>query len=344
MLASELKEHILNNSCVEQILEDIGCHSIINHGEYITCGNKTGDNKQAIVIYLNDNLTTINYTRAMSQDKRAHDIFDLVCYNEELSFPEALKFVCEALGIDYYSEPEEKPDSLQVLQMLLDMDSGASKEDKTPLKPISEKILSYYLPYPNKMFQDDNIPLNIQKEFEIGYDPATNYITIPIRDEIGSFVGVKGRWFGEDDGVHSKYTHLERCNKSRILHGYFQNKDYIKGSSKLFIVESEKSVMQLAGLGLRNVVSTGGKTISKYQVELITRTGCTPIFAFDKDVSEEELEQIADMFIENIPVYAIIDKDNILDEKESPSDNPDKWFQLTTNHIYQLKRNETWNT
>ena len=337
MLASELKETILNNSYTEQILEEIGCHSIVNHGEYITCANKTGDNKQAIVIYLNDNLTCINYTRSMSKEKRTHDIFDLVSYNQEIPFPEALKFVCDIIGVDYYKPQEELPESLQILRMLKDMESSDGSEDNTPLKPISEKILSYYLPYPNLMFQKDNIPLSIQEEFEVGYDPFTNYITIPIRDELGSLVGVKGRWFGESDGVHSKYTYIERCNKSRILYGYYQNKDYIKNSSSIYIVESEKAVMQLAGLGIKNVVSTGGKTISKAQVELITRTGCTPILAFDQDVSEEELNNIANMFLDGISVYAIIDKDHILSEKESPSDKPDHWFKLTRNNIYQIK-------
>lgn len=337
MLASELKETILNNSYTEQILEEIGCHSIVNHGEYITCANKTGDNKQAVVIYLNDNLTCINYTRSMSKEKRTHDIFDLVSYNQEISFPEALKFVCDIIGVDYYKPQEELPESLQILRMLKDMNLENGAEDNTPLKPISEKILSYYLPYPNLMFQKDNIPLSIQEEFEVGYDPFTNYITIPIRDELGSLVGVKGRWFGESDGIHSKYTYIERCNKSRILYGYYQNKDYIKNSSSIYIVESEKAVMQLAGLGIKNVVSTGGKTISKAQVELITRTGCTPILAFDQDVSEEELSSIANMFMDGISVYAIIDKEHILDEKESPSDNSDHWFKLIKNHIYQIK-------
>jgi DNA primase len=43
------------------------------------------------------------------------------------------------------------------------------------------------------------------------------------------------------------------------------------------------------------------------------------------------------MFIDGISVYAIIDKDGILNEKESPSDNPDKWIKLIKNHIYQIK-------
>jgi DNA primase len=87
-------------------------------------------------------------------------------------------------------------------------------------------------------------------------------------------------------------------------------------------------------------VSTGGKTISKYQIEEITRTGCAPILALDQDVDEEELRDIASMFMDGIPVYAIIDKENILDEKESPSDCPDKWQRLVKNNIYKIKGGE----
>jgi len=105
----------------------------------------------------------------------------------------------------------------------------------------------------------------------------------------------------------------------------------------LFVLESEKAVQQLATMGYRNVISTGGKTISKYQIELITRTGCTPILALDKDVEEDELKDIANMFMDGITVYAVIDKDNVLDEKESPSDNPQKWQHLIKNNINKIK-------
>ena len=44
------------------------------------------------------------------------------------------------------------------------------------------------------------------------------------------------------------------------------------------------------------------------------------------------------MFMGGISVYAIIDKDNILDEKESPSDDPEKWKQLIENHIYKINK------
>lgn len=337
MTAQEIKTYIFENELIEDVLSELGCHHIKRRSGFWQAANPDGDNPTAIVVYENENLTALNYTRALVKQPRTTDIFDLIAFFEDCTFPEALRWVCIFLGLDYYQEPEDVPESLQLLKLFKDMLLDRSSEDNTPLKPISEDILSYYLSYPNKMFEDDNIPLAVQQEFEVGYDPATNYITIPIRDEIGTFVGVKGRWFGEGDGVHTKYTYLERCNKSRVLYGYFQNKDYIKNSTKLFIVESEKAVMQLAGLGIRNAVSTGGKTISKAQVELITRTGCSPVFAYDADVTEEELANIADMFLDGISVYAVIDKEQILGEKESPSDNPDNWFKLVLNHIYQIK-------
>lgn len=332
----DLKEEILNRELISDILAELGCHHIRDKGDYIQAGNKDGDNPNSIVVYKNEYISCLNYTRQITKNGRQADIFDLVAYFEDCSFAEAMKFVCELAGIDYYGEKEDLPESLQILRMLKDMNVGDSDEDNSPVKPISEKILSYYLPHPNKMFECDGIALNIQREFEVGYCPLTNYITIPIRDSLGSLVGVKGRYFGDPDECHTKYVYIEKCNKSHIIYGHWQNREYIKNSKFVYIVESEKAVQQLATIGVRNVVSTGGKTISKTQIELIVRTGCTPIFAYDKDVQEDELQEIASMFMDGISVYAIIDKDNILDEKESPSDNPEKWNVLTKNHIYQV--------
>ena len=337
MRSSDLKEYIVEQECIDTILEDLGCGSIVKHDGYYTCSNPDGNNKNAVTVYIGDNLTTVNYTRNITKDKRSADIFDLISFYKDCSFPEALKYVHGLLGLDYYAEREEVCESLQILRMLKDMGSGQDSDDNEPVKPISEKVLSYYLPYGNKMFENDGISLETQKEFEIGFDVASGYITIPIRDSLGALCGCKGRYFGEPDDRHTKYTYLEKCNKAKILYGYWQNREYIKNSKSVFILESEKAVQQLATIGVRNAVSTSGKTISKHQVELITRTNCVPILALDKDVQEDELKDIASMFMEGINVYAIIDKDNILDEKESPSDNPAKWEHLIKHNIYKIR-------
>lgn len=333
----DLKEEILNRELLADILSELGCHHIQDRGDYCTCGNHDGDNPRSIVVYKNEYISCTNYTRQITKNGRVADIFDLIVYVRDCSFAEAMKWVCELAGISYYGEREDLPESLQILRMLKEMSVGDGDEDSGSIKPISENILSYYLPYPNKMFEDDGISLDVQREFEVGYDDFSNYITIPIRDSLGNLVGVKGRYFGEPDEYHSKYLYLEKTNKSKILYGYWQNKEYIKSSSFIYVVESEKAVQQLATMGVRNVVSTGGKTISRTQVELITRTGCAPILAFDQDVDEDELKEIASMFMNGISVYAIIDYDGILGEKESPSDDPEKWSHLVQNNIYKIK-------
>lgn len=336
MDVQSLKEYILDEEKLPEILEEIGCHSIRNHGGYITCANKTGDNKSAIVVYLNENLTVVNYTRSMTNNKRTTDIFDLVCYNEDCTFPEALKFCCNLFGLDFYQAPEEVPESLQILKMLKQMETEEDIDDE-PVKPISEKILNYYFPYGNKKFEDDGISLSTQRLFEVSFDPQTNSIAIPIRDEIGTLVGVKARRteYDPDSGL-SKYFFLASCSKSRILYGLFQNIKLIQHTGIVWVGESEKFVQQLYDIGYYGV-STGGTKISKHQVEMLTRLNAKIVFCYDEDVDEEQLKSIADMFLEGIPVYAIIDKGHILNSKESPSDNPEKFKYLIKHNIYNLR-------
>lgn len=333
----DLKEEILNRELLTDILSELGCHHIQDRGDYYTCGNPDGDNPRSIVVYKNEYISCTNYTRQITKNGRTADIFDLIVYVRDCSFAEAMKWVCELAGISYYGDREDLPESLQILRMLKDMSVGDGDEDNSVVKPISENILSYYLPYGNCMFEHSNISLEVQKEFGVGYDPQTNRITIPIRTPLGDLCGVKGRLFGEPDEYNPKYLYIEPTVKSQLLYGLYENKGYIKNSSFLYIVESEKGVQQLATMGVRNVVSTCGKTISRTQVELITRTGCTPILAFDQDVDENELKEIASMFMNGISVYAIIDHDDILEEKESPSDDPKKWSYLVKNNICKIK-------
>lgn len=336
-----LKDKILEEDKIDDILTELGCHHIKHNSGYITCGNPDGDNTAAITIYLNENLTCINYTREMiaGGQTRTTDLLDLVTFVRSCSFFHAIKWICEICGWDYYTEEEELPPSLEWLHYLTKMnkESTIEEEDNTPVKPIDEKILDYYLPVGNYLFEKDNISLSTQDLFEIGYDPRTNRVTIPIRSEIGDLVGVKGRILSEeiDDG-ESKYMYLQPCSKAKILYGLNVNMDNIIRFGKVFVAESEKAIMQMYEMSYYGV-ATGGSKISKYQINMLTRLGVQIIFAYDKDVSKEQIDNIASQFVDGVPIYAIIDKDNILDKKESPSDNPTKWKYLIKNNIYKIK-------
>lgn len=337
----ELKRYIYDNKYVEQILNSIGCHHIQYHagGEYWTACNPDGDNKHAIILYDSEPLICLNKTRQMVKGSRTTDIIDLVCFTKELAFPQALKLICSEIGISYYHDfDEDIPESFKFLQMVEDMSTNLEIEKEQPLKPISENILSYYQPFVNDLFYEDHIVYTTQKDFEIGFDPETNRYTIPIRSEIGDLVGVKGRYFyREVPSNENKYVYLEPCSKSKILYGLYKTMPYIKNKNIVYVTEAEKAVLQLWSYGYRNCVSTGGKTLSQYQIDMIVRLGVKIVLCFDKDVERKEIEDISERFPDGIPIYYIYDEDNILDKKESPSDNPDKWERLVQNNIYKIR-------
>lgn len=337
----ELKNYIYENRYVEQILESIGCHHIKYHASnsYWTCANATGDNNGAIVLYNNEYLMCLNYTRQMINGTRKTDIIDLVCYTKDLTFPQGLKFICEEIGMSYYHDFEDDiPESFKILKMIDDMSSNSIEEKEKPLKPISESILSYYKPYVNDLFFDDNIDYDTQKTFEIGFDEESNRYTIPIRSELGDLLGVKGRHFSRKvpEG-ENKYIYLEPCAKSKIIYGLYKTIDYIKSTGRIYVGESEKFTQQLWSYAYRNGGGTGGKELSQCQIDMLVRLGVMIIFCFDKDVTKEELETLADRFPDGVPLFYMFDEDNILDEHESPSDNPTKWQYMIEHNIYKLR-------
>ena len=336
-----LKEHILENNFIPTILEELGCHHIRKKDGYFQCANPDGDNVTAVCVYENTNLTTINYTRDISNGKNIHtDLISLVEFYKNETFPYAVKWICDVLDIDYYSNlDEDLPKSLQLTKMLVEMQSvDTEAETEKPLKPIPEKILSYFKPYVNDMFNEDGVSYDTQAEFEIGYDEFTNRITIPIRDDLGNLVGVKARYFyrqvPEDE---QKFMYIEKCARSQILYGLYKTINFIKRAQRVFVTEAEKGVQQLYDKGYFEAVATGGSKISKSQIDKLTRL-CVPIiFVFDKDITKEELDDIASRFIDGTEVYALIDTIGILNEKESPTDNISKFEQLLDKCMYRLK-------
>ena len=336
-----LKEHILENNFIPTILEELGCHHIRKKDGYFQCANPDGDNVTAVCVYENTNLTTINYTRDISNGKNIHtDLISLVEFYKNETFPYAVKWICDVLDIDYYSNlDEDLPKSLQLTKMLVEMQSvDTEAETEKPLKPIPEKILSYFKPYVNDMFCEDGVGYDTQVEFEIGYDEFTNRITIPIRDDLGNLVGVKARYFyrqvPEDE---QKFMYIEKCARSQILYGLYKTINFIKKAQRVFVVEAEKGVQQLYDKGYFEAVATGGSKISKNQIDKLTRL-CVPIiFVFDKDITKEELDNIASRFVEGTEVYALIDTIGVLNEKESPTDDISKFEQLLERCMYRLK-------
>lgn len=336
MDVKELKKYIIENDKVEYILENLNCQKIKFHNSgYWTCGNPPpSDNPNAVTIY-KDNLKVINYTKDMPEPS---DIFTLIEYYKGINFFKSLKWICDLLEVDFYRDSnEELPKELLITKQLMSMKTGSKREDEddTPIKILDEFILSYYFKYVNDFWKNDGVSYSTQQEFEIGYDPETNRITIPIRLETGELIGIKGRLFKEKLSEYDqKFIYLFPCPKSKILYGYYKTYPYIKKEKKIFIGESEKMVGQLWTMGIYNSVSIGGHSFSKTQIQNLSRIGSDIIICFDKDIKLDQIQKECSKFPEWINVKYMYDKNNILTDKESPSDNNKNFEYLLKNNIY----------
>lgn len=274
----------------------------------------------------------------IAQD-RATDIIDLISYTTGCNFVEAIKEICNKIGISYYYDfNEDLPESFKILQLISDLKQDSEIREEKPIQPIDESVLGYYKPYVNDLFYKDGIEYAVQREFGIGYDEYSNRITIPIFSETGDLVGIKGRLFKEqltEDEV--KYLYLEPVPKGRILYGLNKTLPYIIREQCVFVFESEKGVMQSYSYGNCNAVATGGKSMSATQIDMLTRLGVKIILCFDKDVGKAEIEDIANKFIDGVPIYYMYDTDNKLIDKQSPTDNKEIWKYMLKNNIYKMR-------
>ena len=332
MDAQTIKEYIFSNNKIEVVLENLGMHHIQwhNRNEYITCGMPDGDNPSSTVIYCDNSFFMVKaYTRDIVDPYGISDIISLVSFIKKTIFTQSINWLCELFGLDYYVDNISDDPTLGYFKTF-----DALMKPKTSLevqlKPIPEETLKAYLPWDNTIFYEDHIDWETQAEFELGLDVFSHRITIPIRDEMGRLVGVKGRraWDVVDEW-NPKYIYLHQCAKSRICYGLYKTLPYIRERNEIIVCESEKGVMQLWTYGYRNCVAVGGHSISQQQQDLIIQSGAaTVIIAFDKDVSEEIVRKDAESLSLYRRVEYILDFNNILDEKESPMDNPNKWIDL----------------
>ena len=165
----------------------------------------------------------------------------------------------------------------------------------SPPKTYDESILDDYLKVPNVRFQHDHISLETQLEFGIGYDVETDRITIPIRDQHGSLMGIKGRANFEVNEETPKYLYLVPCQMSKTLFGYSTNYSSMYGST-IMVFESEKSVLQCASYGYHNAVALGSNSLSEYQAKMILSLNPQKvIFMLDSDLPLENTKRNIDM-------------------------------------------------
>ena len=183
-----------------------------------------------------------------------------------------------------------------------------------------------------------------QEMFHIGYDYRSRRITIPWFTLEGELLGVMGRAYYDAYGDF-KYFPLLRFKKHHSLYGIYENKKYIE-NSRVYILESEKSVLQLHTMGLHNAVALGGNSIDNYRLSLLEKLNVQEIiFAYDEgldiETQKRALKTAKKYFKNKVKIGIIYDKYNKYlpkGSKDSPTDlGKEVWEGLIKDCIRWMK-------
>lgn len=335
-----IKQHIINNpEYIESLLEWAGFYKIKNRGKEYRCAFDINTNDTSVKVN-KDTLGASDFGRGIHGD-----IISLLEFKTGLGFRDLLKNICSIMGL---SEEDVKQKEIILPFGGFYKHIGKNKEKYKELTPIDESILNEYKLIPSKLFYEDGVNPLIQQKYEVGYDVITGRIIIPHRDTRGNLVGIVGRYNAKEieDGM-AKYYPIIPFSKTRSLYGFDKNYINIQHKKVIILAESEKSVMKLDSMGIKNGLAIGGNFISDYQARNIQST--TPqivIVGFDEGLEEEYIrEQAKKLQLQNpffnINVGYIWDSENEIikkDSKAAPMDySKEKFEYLVKNKVKWLK-------
>jgi len=222
------------------------------------------------------------------------------------------------------------------------------------LPPIDESVLkaSIFNTDVLSIWEMEGITLSTMKKYSIGYDPIANCITIPIFDDKGKLISVRGRYLAEEENV--KYKPITFGNKilsapsSQILFGLNQTINAIKNTKTAVIFESEKSVLMMDSYFGKNnnSVATLGKNISNQHILLLKNAGAEEvILAYDADYRTEketknkfeEYKKIAKTLAPFFSTSVLMDWSHLLPYKASPIDCGKEIFNKLLESRYYVK-------
>lgn len=324
-----MKEYLKNNpEQIEKILSYYNYHSINITDKEIRCAKVGGDNPSGCRIKLNDNLSATDFTTSYNGD-----LFGLIATHTGLTYGEVLKTITTMLGkkIEGNYQSEEKSlfdgffDSLYVPY-------ESEEKEVTYDESVLDKYNNGYKWF--KRFADDGILPSSQVKFKIGFDEESNRITIPWRDYYGRLIGCMGR-IDNDIPTNFKYIPLIPFPKHKYLYGLYENKEHIK-NNKVYVFESEKSVLQCDSFGVHECVSLGGNQISTTQVEQLLKLGVSEIIlcmdeGLMKDAIIRDVGTIKNsLFMRDVKIKIMLDKENKYmkkGSKVSPSDQGKEIFE-----------------
>lgn len=339
MNANELKEYIIKNNKISLILEKVGCHGIREYKSEYRAALPQKTNTTAVTVKKENLFTAIN----SSELSCTGDIFILLMELKNISFGKANKLMHEYLDLKYsfyQNKPtKEAKDLLSVFKKIKRQTYIVNRD----VEIYDDSILKEYTDLPHITWIREGIMPFACERFKIGYSFDKKRIIIPWRywcGEDNDFVGIVGRTTipNYDELDIPKYFGIKPFSKSLNIYGLYENYQTIQQKKYTVIFEAEKSVLKRYSRMDGTALAIGSHSLSDEQVKILIGLNVDIVIALDEGISVNEIHKECEKFYGVRNVYYIYDKWNILGEKESPADRPNKQYEFMLK--YKVKYDE----
>ncbi len=243
------------------------------------------------------------------------DIFGFIMRYENMSFPEALRFLADKAGVvvperrDPGIPQDEKERLIRIntfaakyYNQLLEK-STAAKQARDYLEKrglTTQTISRWQIGYAPDDFHaleealakksvtiQDLVKAGVSVKNERGqmYDRFRNRITFPIVTYTGEIVGFSARTLSSDPN-QAKYINSPETiiyNKSRVLFGLYHAREAIRQNDNAVVVEGQMDCISLHQAGFQNTVATSGTAMTTEHLKVLGRMTKNLIFCFDAD-------------------------------------------------------------
>lgn len=342
MRASDIQQAITIDQMFE-LLSELGAAPIKNNdNEIIMKSICHGDERYKLYYYDNSKRFTC-YTNCGS----GFSVFDLIQKALGVDFITSLNMIKDKMNISGESLPVNQMPEMDFFKKF-NGDKVTTDYDTHDCNTLNQFQKLYH-----PSWIEDGISTYAMNKYNIRFNIVDNQIIIPHYNISNELIGIRVRNLSKrdlDEGrkymplfyCGSEYNHNLRGN----LYGLNVVESNVREQKRIIIFESEKACMQLETMFPDNnvAVALSGSNLTDEQAAIINELDVSEVvIALDKEFkdvnTEDEFEysrMIRRNFLSKLLVFhkvsIIWDKDNLLDEKESPSDRGKEVFQELFNN------------
>lgn len=201
-------------------------------------------------------------------------------------------------------------------------------------------------------WMQEGMSLSALQRFHIMWDAKKQALIIPNFDYYGQLIGIRGRFFNEEDVLKGKYRPIYDSGilynhpTGQTFYGIYENHKNIERKKTVVIFEGEKSVIlfeTIYGEKENIALATLGQNITKNHIQYLLKMKVTHvILAYDVDYEdydqlrdvEKKYREKAQLLSPYFNVSYLIDEDFLLPYKSSPIEGGKEIFEtLLANRV-----------